>query len=238
MWPRLNMINELCSLLWISFSLLDAPKVVCSNITVPSGRENEKITCIIDADPEVSHAVWLWNTTDGRKTLWLGQSNDMIYHNSRKILASNNAIRTTHNTHIMLCFTMSLNGVKYCIERQLNVSDFQLMSWLYVRTITSICVQTPSRNAMFTTAHLERFINNAYHTDELKARYLYFQEDGKWEVALSVSKMGPSMFRRYRLFTNNTIGNSSDDAWMHRGDISTSFDLTANPKQDDKFDTR
>ena len=82
--------NGLCSLSLLCFSILAAPEVRCSNITVPTGSKNEKITCIIDADPEVDHAVWLWNATDGRKTLGLGQTHEMIYSSYRNVLVSNN----------------------------------------------------------------------------------------------------------------------------------------------------
>ena len=102
----------LCSLSLLCFSILAAPKVWCSNITVPTGSKNEKITCIIDADPEVDHAVWLWNATDGRKTLGLGQTHEMIYSSYRNVLVSNNPMHThiythTHKNMYMLLYNVS-----------------------------------------------------------------------------------------------------------------------------------
>ena len=68
------------------------PRIGCSNITVPNGSRNQKITCIVVAHPEVTHAFWVWNETHGRMTLDIDRTHKLTYASSYDVLVSNHSV--------------------------------------------------------------------------------------------------------------------------------------------------
>ena len=80
---------------------------------------DEKITCIIDADPEVDHAVWLWNATDGRKMLALGQAHEM-YTSHRHVL-----VRYKCSNCMIVCRRYS---VDFCKDSSLEFDSYNCIS--------------------------------------------------------------------------------------------------------------
>ena len=126
---------------------------------------------------------------------------------------------------------MVQNGVKFCMVMSSNVEDKNISQTYFHGCLQEQLSQFVSRRLPGNHC-LQLYIWQGWTItrimEEIGARLLYFQEDGRLKVFLSISKISPVVFHRIRLFASNAIGNSSGDAWIHRGEISNTYIIHLN----------
>ena len=47
----------------------------------------------------------------------------------------------------------------------------------------------------------------------------YLQQDGRWELSLIFPAVSQQMFKPYRLYARNELGNNNNTAWLVRGEL-------------------